>query len=212
MRQWTVEYGTLWAWEPAGGLPVARPARVPAEFVELGVEDSIELAAAMALPAPDPVQERLASGRRCFGLRIAGQLASYGWATRGREHVGELERVFRLHDDEVYIWDCATMPAWRGHGCYSALLNQIIYRLQQERVGRIWIGASRLNQPSVRGMANAGFGHVVDCTYRRVSRLTTMRLHGRSARTPLAAAAYRILIAEHERRIGALAFGILPTK
>lgn len=211
MKPWTVEYGTLWAWEPAGRPPPAYQPRVRAEFVELGAAECDELAIAMALSTPEPVSQRLDAGRRCFGLRIAGQLAAYGWVTQGPEHVGELEREFRVHDDESYVWDCGTVPQWRGQGCYSALLNQIIFRLHGEKVARIWIGASRLNRPSVRGMANAGFQSVVDITYRRMLRITALHFHDEHSRSPLVAAAYRVMTADHERRFRNLAVGILPT-
>jgi GNAT superfamily N-acetyltransferase len=167
----------------------------------------------MNSPAPE-VNERLSSGRRCFLLRSEadGQIASYGWVTRGKEHVGELERRFNMDDDEAYIWNCGTVPGYRRQSCYSALLSQLIYRLHEERTPRIWIGASRLNQPSVRGFANAGFSPVIDLSYRRLYRLTTMWLRGAdSAGDGLVDAAFRIVLNDHERRIGPLAVGILPT-
>jgi hypothetical protein len=183
-------------------------ARVNAEFEEIAGGDADELALAMNLPTPEPVRQRLQTNRRCFSLRVDGQIASYGWVTRGAERVGELERQFHLHDDEAYIWDCGTVPAWRGQHCYSALLSQIIYQLHRESVRRIWIGASRQNQPSIRGVANAGFKPVVDLTYRRFHRLTLMWINqAPSSRRPLISAAYRILLADHERRFRRLVIG-----
>ena len=96
-----------------------------------------------------------------------------------------------LHDDNAYIWDGGTVPTWRGQRCYSALLSHIIYQLHREGAPRIWIGASRQNQPSVRGFANAGFKPVVDLTYRRFYSLTLMWIqHVPSTRHPLLSAAY----------------------
>jgi hypothetical protein len=37
-----------------------------------------------------------------------------------------------LHDDNDYIWDGRTVPAWRGQRCSSARLSRIIYRLHRE--------------------------------------------------------------------------------
>jgi len=208
MRPWAVERGTLWAVEMGDDLPPVRPARVAADFEAVGVADIAELAVAMNLPTPKPIRQRLQSNRRCFILRVANQIASYGWVTRGAECVGELERQFHLHDDEGYIWDCGTVPAWRRHGCYSALLSYITHRLHREGASRIWIGASRENQPSIRGFANAGFEPVVDLTYRRLYRLTLMWIHqAPSTRRPLVSAAYRILLDDHERRFGRLVVG-----
>jgi len=208
MQPWAVEYGTLWALETRDGLPPVYPAEVEVAFEEVGLAHVADLAMAMNLPSPEPIQQRLQSKRRCFSLKIDGQIASYGWVTHGVECVGELERQFHLHDDEAYIWDCGTVPAWRGQHCYSALLSQLIYRLHHEGIPRIWIGASRQNQPSIQGIANAGFQRVIDLTYRRFTFLTFIRFQEAPTALPsLVSAAYRILLNDHERRLGPLAVG-----
>jgi hypothetical protein len=87
-------------------------------------------------------------------------------------------------------------------------LSQIIYRLHDEGVARIWIGATRQNQPSIRAFTNAGFKWVVDVTYRRFYRLTLLWIHqAPSPGRPLSSAAYRLLLNDHERRFGQLAIG-----
>ena len=208
MQPWTVEYGTLWAWEAGNGLPPACPVRIEVEFEEVRRSDSVALMAAMNLPTSELIQQRLQGNRRCFSLRTADQIVTYGWVTRGVERVGELDREFHLHDDEVYIWDCGTVPAQRNQGLYSSFLNQLIHHLHDEGIPRIWIGASRRNQPSIRGFANAGFKPVVDITYRRFFRLSLMWIHQAvSTSQPLVSAAYRILLNNHERRFGQLAIG-----
>lgn len=208
MQPWTTEYGTLWVLETNDSLPPMCPARVEVTFAEVEAADIDELAAAMNLSTPEPIQQRLQGGRRCFSLKVAGQIVTYGWVTRGVEFVGELERKFHLCDDEAYIWDCGTVPAWRGQRCYSALLSRLIYRLHHEGIARIWIGASRQNQPSVRGFANAGFQQIIDLTYWRFYHLTILWFQeAPTAPAPLVSAAYRILLNSHERRFGPLAIG-----
>lgn len=208
MQPWTVEYGTFWVVETHESLPPICPARVEVKFKELEVADIDELAQAMNLPTTEPIQQRLQSNRRCFTLKVSGQIVTYGWVTHGVEYVGELERQFHLHHNEAYIWDCGTTPAWRGQRCYSALLSHIVYRLHHEGVFRIWIGASRQNQPSIQGFINAGFKPVVDVTYQRFYRLTLLWFRVTpTAPPPLVSAAYCILLNNHERRFGPLAIG-----
>lgn len=209
MQPWTVERGTLWVWEASHDLPPPYPVRVDAQVQEIEETDLGDLTVAMELAGPEPIRRRLEAGRRCVVLKIGGQIATYGWVTQGVESVGELERNFNLCDDEAYIWDCATVPAWRGQRLFSALLSRLIARLASEGVQRIWIGASRHNRPSIRAFANAGFQPVVDVVYRRVYRLTTLWLEpAPSVERPLLLAAYRILTSPHERRFGRLAVGI----
>lgn len=208
MQPWTVERGTLWALETEGGLPPPCPAWIEVKFEEVGGGDIDALAAAMNLPTSESIRQRLQNQRRCFILKMGDQIATYGWVTAGVECVGELERQFHLHDNELYIWDCATVPAWRGQRCFSALLSQIVYRLHDEGYPRFWIGASRQNQPSIRSFANAGFKPVIDVIYRRFYRLTLLWIHqAPSPRQPLISAAYRILLNTHERRFGRLFVG-----
>lgn len=73
-----------------------------------------------------------------------------------------------MSPDEVYIWDCATLPHYRGQRLYCALLSQIAATLCHEGIQRLWIGASLSNIPSIRGFAVAGFQPVLRLTYRRL--------------------------------------------
>jgi ribosomal protein S18 acetylase RimI-like enzyme len=208
MQLWKRERGTLWALDAEQPLPPLCSARVQAEFAEVRPEQLDELAGAMGLPDPQVIRQRLQSGRRSYTLRVAGQIAAYGWVTRGVECVGELEREFHLRDDEAYIWDCGTVAAWRGQRFYSALLSQLIRELFREDTRRIWIGASRHNQASISGIANAGFKHVLALTFWRAWRLAVMWFSQvASAPSPPVAEAYRILLGAHERRFGRLALG-----
>ena len=214
MQRWAAEDGALWALETENGLPPPCAAQVDVAFAEVGDDEIEALAAAMDLASAEPVRQRLSGPapgkRRCFTLRVSGEIAAYGWVTQGVEVVGELERRFNLHEREAYIWDCRTLPAWRRKGLYSALLSQIIVRLHEEDTPRIWIGASQHNRPSIRGFANAGFEPVIELAYRRLYRLTLMWItEAERAPAPQVAAAYRILINEHERRVGRLVVGIL---
>jgi GNAT superfamily N-acetyltransferase len=127
--------------------------------------------------------------------------------TPGAEETGELERVLAIPATEVYIWDCGTVPEYRRQGHYTALLNRILAALHVEGVPRAWIGASRLNIPSIRGIANAGFQHVLDLTYRRIGRLTWIVTHRAEDSDDLVRAAREILLKPDEWVFGRVAIG-----
>ena len=208
MPQCVVERGTLWGLETGNGFPPVCSARVEAVFKELAAGEIDDLTAAMNLPSSELIYRRLEANRRCFILKVDGEIATYGWVTHGIENVGELERTFHLGDDEAYIWDCVTRPAFQRQRCYSSLLSHIVHQLHRERVTRIWIGASLPNDPSVRGFANAGFQPVIDLTYRRFYKFTLLWFREAATATPqLISAAYRILVNNHEQRFGRLAIG-----
>jgi len=209
MKLWAAESGTLWLSEAVNCPPPSDFLQPNTTFGEATLEDLPRLQVSMNRPHPESIRARFETGRRCFCLRVARQIAAYGWVTRGRESVGELEREFDLQDDEVYIWDCATVPAFRRQRCYTNLLNRMIRQLHHEAIGRIWIGASRHNQPSIRGIVGAGFHHVMDMLYCRLGPMTFVYFRGaRAARPAQIDAAYRVLTSKHERRLGGVAVGL----
>jgi hypothetical protein len=69
---------------------------------------------------------------------------------------------------EAYIWDCATLPAFRGKLLYSSLLTYILSELCVQDLCRAWIGADLDNIPSQKGIVRAGFRHVADLVIERV--------------------------------------------
>ena len=75
--------------------------------------------------------------------------------TAGRQLRGRMDQragplPIRLAPGEVYIWDCATLPAYRGQGLYPALLAHIVKELSAEGLRRAWIGADTGSEPLKR--------------------------------------------------------------
>ena len=158
--------GTFWVLPLTETAPAAVAPRVPATFERVGPEAAASLAQAMGLEDPAPVLERLATGRRCYIARVAGALAAYGWVSFEEEDIGEIGIRLHLLPGEAYIWDCATLPAYRGQRLYPTLLTHIIGKLRDEGLERVWIGASHENVPSHKGMQLAGFQPVADLLLR----------------------------------------------
>jgi GNAT superfamily N-acetyltransferase len=112
--------------------------------------------------------KRLDLGRFCYAAWFEGRLAAYGWVSFNEELVGELDLRIRLLPGEAYIWDCFTLPEYRGRRLYSALLAHIVGDLCAENFSRTWIGADLDNMASQRGIARAGILHVADLVVKRV--------------------------------------------
>jgi ribosomal protein S18 acetylase RimI-like enzyme len=144
-------------------------------------DDAKALASAMGLANVAEAQRRFDAGRRCFVALVDGVIASYGWVSHGVESIGELERSFRMAPDEAYIWDCATLPPYRGQHLYCALLDHIVTMLCHDGTRRIWIGASLDNTPSIRGFASAGFQPVLTLTYLRLLGIRRVWMAGDTA-------------------------------
>src|SRR6266566_1382930 len=158
----TQHIGTFWMLKLDRPLPAGLEPRIPTNFMRIGPEIAQELAQAMELDGPTVILQRFAAGRHCYAARVAGQLVTYGWVTFDEEDIGELGLSIRLKAGEAYIWDCATLPAYRGLRLYPALLTHMLHALHAQGIHRVWIGADSDNLPSQRGMALAGFHPVGD--------------------------------------------------
>jgi RimJ/RimL family protein N-acetyltransferase len=154
--------GTFWALDLAQPLPVAPAPRLPVTFLRLGLEDTGELARAMRCDDAAIVRQRFDAGKHCYGGKIENEIATYGWVTFDQETIGELGMTIHLAPGGAYIWDCATLPAYRGQSLYTALLASITRFLRAKGLRRAWIGADADNLPSQAGMMRAGFLPVAD--------------------------------------------------
>ena len=171
--------GTFWMMDLDRPLSVGLVSRLPVAFMRIGPEVAQELAHAMQLDDPSVVLQRFARGCHCYAGRIDGKLATYGWVTFDEEGIGELGLNFRLKAGEAYIWDCATLPAYRGLRLYPALLAYILCELQSLGLHRVWIGADTDNLASQSGLALVGFQPVVDVFITHVSTLPRVWIRGR---------------------------------
>jgi GNAT superfamily N-acetyltransferase len=154
--------GILWMLELDRPVPTGLEPSIPATFLRAGAENAGELAEAMELANPAPILQRFTTGRQCYIARVAGKLVTYGWITFDKESIGELDLTIRFKKGEAYIWDCATLAAYRGQRLYPALLVHMLRELQRAGLKRIWIGTDADNLPSQTGVVLAGFHPVVD--------------------------------------------------
>jgi ribosomal protein S18 acetylase RimI-like enzyme len=164
-----VEHGAFWALD----LPVPGQAPIARVATRFGAVDELAiptLAAAMAVPEA-VVAERLARGSRALALWHGEEVASYCWVSAGREHVGELGRDILLPPGESYVWDCATIERFRGHGLYTSLLRTIADMLAAEGQHRVWTGATTTNEASNRAFTAVG--------YRPAASVISIRIAGR---------------------------------
>lgn len=149
--------GTFWVFNLDWPLPLDLEPVGSSTFARINVESVPALAQVMGFADPTEVFKRLADERRCYAILSAGTLAAYGWVNFNEAYIGELNLQLRLEPGEAYIWDCATLPAFRRRHFYTALLIHILRELRAEGLCRVWIGADADNAISLRGIARTGF-------------------------------------------------------
>ena len=191
--------GTIWALDPGESTPLIRP-RIPAAFSRVEPPAALELEAAMGLAVLTEVRGRFQAGRRCYVARVDGQIAAYGWVSFDEEFVGELNLRLKLLPNEAYVWNCVTLPDFRRHYLYSALLAYIVGELHKDDVSRVWIGADTENVASQRGIARAGFTHVADLVVTRVKTLRHIGIRRQpNVSADLVAQARRVFLNDREK-------------
>jgi ribosomal protein S18 acetylase RimI-like enzyme len=206
---WSFERGQMWTIDLAEADPPAVQARIPVEVFELTDGDPALFAGAAGSSGAGVLKRRFEQGGRCFGVRAQGRLAAYGWVSSGAEWIGELEREFRIPEDEIYIWDCETTPEFRRNRLYSSLLSAILGQSRAEGLRRVWIGSNLDNRPSMRGIEAAGFRPAAEITSLRLIVLRVLRVTSLPGSEPgLASRLLQALCAYGEIRLGGWLVGL----
>lgn len=112
----------------------------------------------------DEVARRCAEGHRAYVGFLTGVPIAYGWVATRRASIGELDLEFGLPAGSRYLWDFATLPAFRGLGVYPHLLNAIVER-ESPPATQLWIIHAPENLPSGVGIARAGFEVVGELSF-----------------------------------------------
>jgi GNAT superfamily N-acetyltransferase len=89
----------------------------------------------------------------------------YGWLAFNKEGMGETGWAFEVPQGDVYLYDFATAPDYRGKGYYPELLKYILQDLVKRKYKQAWIATAPGNLASTKGIAKAGFQKVADTRY-----------------------------------------------
>jgi GNAT superfamily N-acetyltransferase len=126
--------------------------------------DDASLLARLAKLDLESVQTRLSDGHVPYIAWLRDTPVAYGWVATHTAHIGELNLHITLPVQSRYLWDFATLPAWRGRGIYPHLL-QAILTAEKSSAERFWIIAAPENRASSVGIVKAGFQNVANLTF-----------------------------------------------
>jgi hypothetical protein len=110
------------------------------------------------------VQARRLHGHRPYIGYFHSTPVSYGWLATRVATIGEVGLTIALPHAQRYLWDFATLPAWRGRGLYPRLL-QVNLRAESGEAERFWIIYAPENLPSGAGMRKAGFAPAAELSF-----------------------------------------------
>jgi GNAT superfamily N-acetyltransferase len=167
----------------------ALPTLAPLAGFRAGVTDDAALLAGLAALDPAEVRARLDGGHSPYVASLDGDPVAYGWVAGVGATIGELGVTFVLPPGDRYLWDFATLPAWRGRGVYPHLLRAIV--AGEADAARLWIIHAPENPASARGIVKAGFAPVGELSF-RADGAAGFRARGRPARARVGAALLRL--------------------
>ena len=116
------------------------------------------------------VKRRVLSGREGYIGEVVGpdglaQTVTYGWVALNTEPLGNTGIAFQPPVGDAYLYDFATLPAYRGRGYYPTLLQFILNELAARRLRCAWIGTEPGNDTSARSIVRAGFSKIAHTTF-----------------------------------------------
>ena len=87
-----------------------------------------------------------------------GEPAHISWLAFGGIYIGELDYAWQLRGDQMCVYDCRTVAAFRGRGFYPDTLRWITEGgFHAPGATHAWIYALRGNNASLLGIEKAGF-------------------------------------------------------
>jgi ribosomal protein S18 acetylase RimI-like enzyme len=149
----------------------AMPLLPPITNFDVRPSDDAVLLARLAKLDVESVQTRLRVGHVPYVAWLDDTPVAYGWVATQTAHIGELDLHITLPQESRYLWDFATLPAWRGRGIYPHLL-QAILTAEKARVEQFWIIAAPENRASSVGIVKAGFQNVANLTFQHDGQAT----------------------------------------
>jgi GNAT superfamily N-acetyltransferase len=147
-----------------GGDPL--PPLAPLAGFSAGPTRDEEILARLNNLPPAEVRRRLRAGHRPYLAYIEGTPVAYGWVATRQAEIGELGLNFKLPGTHRYLWDFATLPAWRGRGIYPHLL-QAILTAERGQADHFWIIYAPENRPSGAGIHKAGLTPVAQLSFQK---------------------------------------------
>ena len=127
-------------------------------------ESAAEVMARLQQRTVGEIERRFDAGHRAYVAWVEGEGAAWGWVATESATIGELRVAFNIPRGDRYLWNFVTLPAFRGRGIYSRLLEAIVDAESMD-AHRFWIAYAPENHASGAGIRKAGFALVAELSF-----------------------------------------------
>jgi GNAT superfamily N-acetyltransferase len=148
--------GSIEAYDLRGG-PIEPFDAAGVRFVRYHAALAQSLADAMHVPVDNVFERRAMAADASLALLEDDSIAGYGWVSHDTIRIYELKLAVPIPRGHAYIWDCATLPPYRGRGIFSGLLRFLLEDLRLQGDIQAWGAVAPGNEPSLHAFSRAGF-------------------------------------------------------
>ncbi|EPY2271625.1 hypothetical protein ACXAUS_000410 [Clostridium sporogenes] len=107
----------------------------------------------------------MAQGSVIYGIIINGQIAHYSCVAFKRHAIREINKIFILPTEGIYIFNCYTFEKYRGKHLYYIMLK---FLSREYKNLDQYIVVSRYNNISYHVIKKAGFFKIAEFKYKKV--------------------------------------------
>ncbi|EPY6470890.1 hypothetical protein ACWO4B_001520 [Clostridium sporogenes] len=107
----------------------------------------------------------MAQGSVIYGIIINGQIAHYSCVAFKRHAIREINKIFILPTEGIYIFNCYTFEKYRGKHLYYIMLK---FLSREYKKLDQYIVVSRYNKISYHVIKKAGFFKIAEFKYKKV--------------------------------------------
>lgn len=123
---------------------------------EATVDDIPRIVVTMYTPVIELLR-RFKEGQRCFVAIQAKDISGYLWITAKDEYIPDIELMYDVPQNSMYIYNVRTKKKFRGKGIFSVLLGNVCQILRSEGFLEVYSAILANNIVSIRGFEKCGF-------------------------------------------------------
>jgi GNAT superfamily N-acetyltransferase len=135
-----------------GAIKNPPPKALESESMEMKNLDSRDMPQMAAIPGRSISEEvlatRLKEGKKCYGIRYQGQLAAFTWVDL--KEFGMSGKRVLLKENEAYLFDAYTLPAFRGKGLAPIIRYYAYERLEEMGKTTLYSITDFFNPPAMQ--------------------------------------------------------------
>ncbi|MCM1990509.1 hypothetical protein [Oceanirhabdus seepicola] len=107
----------------------------------------------------------LQRGNQIYGILIDGKVVHYSCISLNSQKIGEINRIFNIPQNGVYIYNCFTLEEYRGKNLYYNMLSYLDFKF---RYLNKFIVVSTKNTISHHVIKKIGFNEIAYFKYRKI--------------------------------------------